>query len=338
MSAPEKIKDLVVKFRRNIDQYKSPSYNETETRIEFLNPFWKELGWDVDNEAGYALNYRDVIHEDAIKLRNSSDKNKKAPDYSFRIGGVRKFFLEAKKPSVSIKTDIAPAYQLRCYAWSCNLPLSVLSDFEEFAVYNCRVRPYANDSPREARIKYITYNEYIDRWDEIAEIFHRESILRGSFDRFLESNKSKAGTSEVDDVFLAEMEEWRKLLANDMARQNPTLDVRDLNRMVQLTMNRILFLRMAEDRGIEPEEQLLDLIKADNIYGGLLNIYHSADQKYNSGFFHFLQMPDDADAPDTLSHQLSISDRVLKEILKQLYPPKSPYQLDVFPVEILGNV
>ena len=65
----------------------------------------------------------------------------KAPDYAFRIGGTRKFFVEAKKPSVNLKDDISPAYQLRRYAWSAKLPLSILTDFEEFAVYDCRHKP-----------------------------------------------------------------------------------------------------------------------------------------------------------------------------------------------------
>ena len=90
------------------------------------------------NVQGYAEQYKDVIHEDAIKVGGAT----RAPDYCFRIGGVRKFFLEAKKPSVSVKGDVGPAYQLRRYAWSAKLPLSILTDFEEFAVYDCRQRSW----------------------------------------------------------------------------------------------------------------------------------------------------------------------------------------------------
>ncbi len=338
MSAPQIIKDLVVKFGQNIAQYKSGSYNEMETRVEFLNPFWKELGWDMDNQAGYALNYRDVIHEDTIRIKGTSESNSKAPDYAFRIGGVRKFFLEAKKPSVVIKTDASPAYQLRCYGWSCGLSLSVLSDFEEFAVYDCRIRPYHTDKASVARIKYITYTEYVDRWDEIAEIFHRENILKGSFDRFVESKKSKAGTSEVDEEFLKEIEMWRYTLANDLAHNNQDLSVHDLNFAVQRTIDRIIFLRMAEDRGIEPEDQLADIITRPDVYRSLQNVFITADQKYNSGFFHFTPEAEIPEKPDTLTPFLKISDKVLQEIIKRQYPPLSPYKFDVFPVEILGNV
>jgi predicted type IV restriction endonuclease len=105
--------DLVQRFEQQLDAYKSGQYNETQLRREFLDPFFKALGWDMDNTAGYAEDYKDVIHEDAIRMGDSA----KAPDYCFRIGGRRKFFLEAKKPSVFIKEEIPPAYQLRSYAW-----------------------------------------------------------------------------------------------------------------------------------------------------------------------------------------------------------------------------
>ena len=91
MPAPQVILDLVERFHRQIDAYKSGSYNETQVRREFLDPFFKALGWDVDNTSGYAEAYKDVIHEDSIKIGGFT----KAPDYCFRIGGMRKFFLEA---------------------------------------------------------------------------------------------------------------------------------------------------------------------------------------------------------------------------------------------------
>jgi hypothetical protein len=129
MPAPREILELVARFEQQIDAYKSGQYNETQLRREFLDPFFKALGWDMDNTAGYAEAYKDVIHEDAIRIGDQS----KAPDYCFRIGGTRKFFLEAKKPSIFTKEEIPPAYQLRSYAWSAKLPLSILSDFEEFS-------------------------------------------------------------------------------------------------------------------------------------------------------------------------------------------------------------
>jgi hypothetical protein len=115
------------------------------------------LGWDIDNRQGFAEPYKEVIHEDTIKIGSAT----KAPDYSFRIGGLRKFFVEAKKPSINVREDVDPAYQLRRYAWSAKLPLSILTDFQEFAVYDCRLKPLKTDKSSTARINYITYTDYI---------------------------------------------------------------------------------------------------------------------------------------------------------------------------------
>ena len=72
----------------------------------------------MDNTKGYAEQYKEVVHEDAIRVGKST----KAPDYSLRIGGQRKLFVEAKKPSVALRGDVGPAYQLRRYTWSAKLP------------------------------------------------------------------------------------------------------------------------------------------------------------------------------------------------------------------------
>src|SRR5437899_5499318 len=125
MGVPAEIRELTERFERNKDAYRSPQYNETQLRREFLDPFFKALGWDMDNTQGHAEAYKDVIHEDAIKVGGGH----KAPDYCFRIGGTRKFFVEAKKPAVNIKDEPGHAFQLRRYAWSSKLPLSILSSF-----------------------------------------------------------------------------------------------------------------------------------------------------------------------------------------------------------------
>ncbi len=142
MAAPDGLIRLVEQFRDNRETYLSPEFNETALRLQFIDPMFELLGWDVYNRQGYAEAYKEVVHEDSLKIGAST----KAPDYSFRIGGTRKFFVEAKRPSVRIKTDIAPAFQLRRYAWSAKLPLSILTDFEELAVYDCRVRPVKTDT------------------------------------------------------------------------------------------------------------------------------------------------------------------------------------------------
>ena len=146
------IGERVQVFARNLDQYRGADYKEAQLRREFLDPFFEALGWDVTNKQGWSEQYKEVVNEDALKIAGAT----KAPDYSFRIGGVRKFFAEAKKPALALKTDASAAYQLRRYAWSAQLPLSILSDFEELAVYDCRTRPSDKDKTSVGRINFFS--------------------------------------------------------------------------------------------------------------------------------------------------------------------------------------
>ncbi len=98
MNNIEKIKKLIERFNEHSEEYKSSRYDESNTRSDFIDKFFEYLGWDVRNDKGYAEDYRDVVREDSIHIEGKP----KAPDYSFRIGGVRKFFVEAKRPSVNI--------------------------------------------------------------------------------------------------------------------------------------------------------------------------------------------------------------------------------------------
>ncbi len=219
MPAPAAILDLVARFGEHIDAYKSGSYNAKQLRTDYIDPLFEALGWDMNNKQGYAEAYRDVIHEDQVKVGGAV----KAPDYGFYIGGNRKFFLEAKKPSVRIKDDISPAYQLRRYAWSAKLPLSILSDFEEFAIYDTRIKPLPSDPASKARIFYCRFDEYAQHWDHITGIFSIEAIRKGSFDKYAATAKGKRGTAEVDADFLATIEGWRADLARNLALRNPWL-------------------------------------------------------------------------------------------------------------------
>ena len=335
MTIPTKVLELIERFDQNLEAYRQGKYNETQVRLEFINPLFEELGWDIANKQGYAEAYKEVVHEDVIKVGGAT----KAPDYSFRIGGTRKFFLEAKKPSVDIMADTHPAYQLRRYAWSAKLPLSILTDFEEFAVYDCRVKPVKTDKASHSRILYLTYTDYTKRWEEIASILSHEAILKGSFDKYVESKKTKRGTAEVDSAFLQEIERWRDLLVHNIALRNPGLTQRELNFAVQRTIDRIIFLRICEDRGIEPYSRLMALQNGTRIYQRLFQLFRQADDRYNSGLFHFRPEKErSADSLDRLTPDLSVDDRVLKDILKNLYYPDSPYEFSVLPADILGQV
>jgi type I restriction-modification system DNA methylase subunit/predicted type IV restriction endonuclease len=324
--ALEKIKSLVERFNEQIEYYKKGEYKETQTRRDFIDPFWKALGWDVDNESGCAESYREVIHEDRVKVGGAT----KAPDYSFRLaGGKRLFFLEAKKPSVVIKDETAPAYQVRRYGWSAKMPISVITDFEEFAIYDCSTKPKETDKASNGRIKYLTYLDYLKEFDFIWHTFSKEYVLKGSFDKYITSDKNKKGTTTVDAEFLQSLDKWRVELAVNIALRNKNINEDELNFIVQHTIDRIIFLRIAEDRSAERYGDLQDCIKSGDFYQNLLQRFHIADQKYNSGLFDF--------AKDKISDKITIDNKVVKNTISELYYPICPYEFSVLSVEILGS-
>jgi hypothetical protein len=363
MPAPDSIQKLVETFEKNLDAYHS-SKNETELRREFLDKFFTALGWDVANEKSYDEARKEVVHEFSVEV---AGQGKKA-DYAFRTplknagqAGADKFdfLVEAKKPSVKIESSQDAAFQLRRYGWSAKLPINILTDFEHFAVYDCRAKPSYNDKASIGRIMLIHYKEYVERWDEIAAVFSLEAVRKGSFAKYTDGMKGKKGTADVDDAFLQEIERWRELLAKNIALRNEDVDIAGLNYAVQMIIDRIVFLRICEERGIEPENQLLDIATPpppslrdtspkfrtsefgggrDGVYSQLCELFKRADTKYNSGLFHFKKEKESVSRPDDLTLSLVIDDKVLKDIISNLYYPKSPYAFLYIPTEILGQV
>lgn len=321
------IQELVIRFEEQIDSYKKADYNETLTRRDFIDPFFKALGWDIDNSQGYAEAYREVVHEDRVKVGKAT----KAPDYSFQLaGGKRLFFVEAKKPSVAIKDDITVAYQIRRYGWSAKLAVSIITDFEEFAVYDCTKKPKPNDKSSVARIKYINFRNYLSEFDYLWGTFSKERVLKGSFDKYVQSDTVKKGTTTVDKEFLASLDNWRAFLATSISLRNKELDEDEINYAVQLTIDRLIFLRIAEDRGVENYGQLkISVNQKGEAYQNLFYNFKNADEKYNSGLFDFKK--------DLISVKLKIDNKVVKTIVNEMYYPESPYEFSVISVEILGS-
>ena len=321
MTAPEAVHQLVERFDKGSAAYKHRDYNETQLRVEFVNPLFEALGWDVRDSS-------QVSHETRVLVEGKP----KHPDYGFRIGRTTHFYLETKKPALNLKDDPSPAYQLRRYGWSGNLPVSILSDFEEFIIYDCRIQPHKNDPASKGRLRYYRYPEYIDKWDEFESLFSRAAVRDGALRNWIDDEKTR-GALPVDEAFLREMESWREILAKDMALHNRDLNRRQLNLLVQRTIDRIVFFRIAEDRGIELYGRLQRAASpGKQVYNELKILFREADDKYNSGLFHF------APGGDQLSLKIRLSDEPLRQIISSLYYPASPYEFSVLPADILGQV
>ena len=330
----EEIVRLCARF--DPDACRRPEVTEADIRQSFIDPFFESLGWDVHNREQAALRLREVIPEEGLEV----DGQQKTPDYTFRMGQTVDFFVEAKKCAVDINADAASAYQIRRYGWSGRLAVSILTSFAQFAEYDCTQRPRPGDKVGHARVRFAEYKEYPDRWRELWDVFSREAVRSGAFDRYTASKRGKRGTSEVDSEFLKEIDGWRDVLARNIAIRNPQLSHGDLNRAVQMIIDRVVFLRMAEDRRLEPYQQLLKLCDGDDVYRRFVETHcRRADERYNSGLFHFRKEAQAGEEPDRITPGLVIDDRVFRPILQSLYfEHGSPYDFRLLPVEILGTV
>ena len=329
MTTPESIQRLVEKFEAGRAHFTQPVYNEAQLRQEFVNPFFAALGWDVGDS-------HQVLHEAGLKSGGST----KHPDYSFLAGRRRAFYVETKKPAIDISQQIEPAGQLRSYGWSGNTAVGILTNFAEFAVYDCRIPPEQGDPAAEARVWHLTSAQYPAAWTRLQETLSPLAVRQGKHkDLLAELGK---GVLPVDAAFLRDMENWRSTLAEQLYKQARFIDrelsQRELNQLVQRTIDRVVFLRIAEDRNLEPYGTLERVAREKQVYEKIKNLYRAADKKYNSGLFHFDPANDSRGAPDKLSMDIYIPDNVLQQIVFALYPPQSRYEFSVIAADILGQV
>jgi hypothetical protein len=350
-SGREAVRALVDAFEDELAYYKSAEFDETTNRQRFIDPLFAALGWDVADETKRGP-YADVVLEYSLRAADSaqlvlgedeaedqrvadalaSDEDVgsigvRRPDYSFRINGERRFFVEAKRPSVEIGSP-RPIYQVKSYGWSARTPLSVLTDFEEFLVFDCRYRPVLDEPLTGLLTEFrLSFRDYVEQWDRLWDTFSRGAVAKGSLTRYAEDIVDRKGQLPVDQSFLADLARWRTSLARDLAANNPHIDVWQLNDATQLTLDRLVFIRVCEDRRLEPVDVLRPLFSIEDPYPQFIKAIVPLRENYNGGLL-------DKDFTDALT----VSPTVFKRIIQGLYTPWSPYRFDVLGVEILGSI
>lgn len=318
----KQLQELVEAFERERNTFVSSSYKETPLRNDFLDIFLMCFGWDVNNEKGQTQFLRDVLQEESIEVED--DVNKKNPDYTLRINGIRKLFVEAKKPSVDVESSKSAAFQTRRYGWNANMGISVLSNFDKLVIYDCRHKPSSDEDTRVARVKVIHCSEYIDKFEEIDELIGYRSVNEGILDDLFSVIEPVGET--FDKYFLTQIESWRERLSVSAVQLNSFLTSDDVNFLIQRLLNRIVFLRICEDRTIERFETLKEI----SDYNALKRLFQQSDTKYNSGLFDFIE--------DSLSLHIQVDDEVLIGVFQELYYPLSPYNFSVVDPAILSQI
>ena len=322
-----KIATLIKKFDNDYNFYTKPihKYNESQTRSDFINPFFEILGWDIQNTKNLPNYAREVILEDSVE-NESTHQN---PDYGFQAGTEKQFFVEAKKPSVKIRYNKCASFQTRSYGWTDKHKISLLTNFEFLIIYDATVQPQVNDESSICRLKMYHYKDYVDKFDEIHSLISRDAIFSGEFDKKTKRLVTTASKISPDNFFLKQINQWRIKLARNLISNDPTLTDIQINDIVQQFINRIIFLRICEDRTLETRKTLLKTAKTKD-YKKFLNLLKVAENRYDSDLFEssgtYLPLAIDAANPDVL------------EVIEELYYPKSPFSFRVIESSILGDV
>lgn len=319
------ISALVQKYQKDRNHYLTESYNEAQLRADFLDPLFELLGWDIQNKQAKATNEREVVVETPLKA--SAGATTKKPDYAFRLFSERKFFLEAKKPHVDIILDPEPAMQVRRYGFTAKMKVSVLSNFEYLAIYDCSRVVEPGDTCSMSRVKLYHYTEYVENFDEIKKMLGKDSVYNGDFDEQWSAIETQLQQFSVDDLFLSQINKWRLVLGGQIVSHDPTVSQLDLNDLVQSYLNSIIFLRVCEDRNLEEYKTLLNLA-SEGDFNKLLVKFQDADRKYNSGLFN---------------HKMN--EQIIKDnassfwtIIQELYFPHTSYSFSVISSDILGRI
>jgi hypothetical protein len=375
---------LVAAFDKGLNEFKGAGHSEAKLRDDFLNPFFRALGWDLENKAGLIQQEREVEIESRTEIQG---RNKRA-DYLFRADKRDRFVCEAKKPSEDLHARYA--YQAKRYAWNKDLPVAILSDFEELQIFIVGGKPHL-DEPHVGLWKTYHFRQYPLLAQELWNLLARDNVAAGSIDQLIESlpkkptGKGRARqqwvikpdrSRSLDADFLAFLEESRRELAQDLLKHNDRAELladnnQQLNEAVQRILDRILFLRICEDRDIDTgallaslvetwrkntgkedgqraHQQPLNIVRDEPAHYGMTGVRAPKDSLWRVIVRHFRAL--DRRPPSHVpffngnlfkphfSEELIVGDDWLAGFITDLSDDESPYLFNVIPVEILGSV
>ena len=342
-TAHARVCELCDHFDARRAEIMAAGYKEDAARNEFITPFFEALGWDVRNTAHRSVYEKDVVTEKREDIAGTA----RSADYAFRRPGTHltAFFVEAKKPSVDIRGN-AECYQAVLYGWNASTPLTVLTGFEQLLILDARSEPDKSNASRHVLKQHGSYTckDYRDpeKFAELWGLLARENVAGGSLDkaaaalprlsgRIQKNDLFARGSGPVDETFLAQMEVWREKLAKSLKRSNHELDGERLTSLTQRILDRLVFLRFLEDRGIERDVTFASIGKGGSAWRDFLKISRRLDARYNGIIYK-------SDPDGCEDKALVVDDTVFAAIAEKFAPENSKYLFGQISVTILGSI
>lgn len=327
-------------FHEHRHAYIANSYSEAQARQDFIDKLLVALGWDVHHD------YQKNPFEQEVRVERNVNvgHSQKRADYAVFVGpnfrDVR-FYVEAKKPSTVL--DAADHYfQVIRYGWNSHTPIAFLTDFQGLRVLDCRYKPDISTALEHCVLK-LHYLEYKDS-EKFAKLYYllsREAVTNGALERFALSLPKKRGPAvqtalfrggyqSIDEAFLADLDDNRDTLARSLKITNPHLDGPSLTEITQRILDRLVFSRFLEDKLIETDDSVAKLGSKGSVWGDFKSQTKRLDQRYNGVVYKPHPLID--------SEKLKVDDEMFANICEELADINSPYNFDLIPIYILGNI
>jgi adenine-specific DNA-methyltransferase len=339
-TAFETAQDLVRTFEANKHAYLELDYPEAQARKDFIDKFFIALGWDVNHDIQKNPYEQEVKVEPPVAV----GATQRHADYAFRLAPnfheVR-FFVEAKKPSGTIATK-ENYFQVIRYGWNSQTPLAALTDFQHFHILDCRYKPDPDTALNRtfATYHYTDYNDS-EKFARIYWLFSREAVATGSLEKRAAEMAPPHGKAiqrglfpgaykPVDESFLEDLDEFRSDLARAFKATDPRLNSETLTELTQRTLDRLVFLRFLEDKGIEIKRLIDKFGVTGSVWEDFVVASRRLDGIYNGIVFRQHSI---LDAPT-----FRVDDAIFGEICERLASVNTPYDFNSIPIHILGSI
>lgn len=229
-----------------------------QTIRSWIDDFLKIFGWDTKDTSSIIQEKQLSLIEKDKLIRINSTSNR--PDYKFILNGNVKTFLDTKNVDVNLKECKKSAFQIKSYGWSISAPCSFITNFDEFVIYDTSYQPSREQEVTFGRI-YLSIDEYLDNFEILDNHLHKEKISSGILERLYSDNLVNLTKIPTDVAFANNLSKFRLNLGNAIISNNSKIinnNIELLSYIVQMTINRIVFIRICEARNIEKDGLLLE--------------------------------------------------------------------------------
>lgn len=314
----DKLTLLVQRYQEAKDNGRLQNASEATMRT-WIDEFLSLFGWDVQNTQ-QVLTEHTLNRTEQSRLQEIGSTNTR-PDYTLVNGKVKLAFVDAKSLDINIENDKSVAFQIRSYGWSIGAPFSVVTNFEQLAIYDCSVMPDVNDDASFARLYLLKYDQYEGKSDILETFLSRGNVISGNTQ--LVHGKGNA----LDEKFSALLGEVRIDLAKAILKDNQIENTQMLSYFVQTIINRVLFIRVCEARDLETDGLLKQFAEQGFWDAFKASSYADFYEHYDGPMFKRIQR----------LQSLTIDNDVFERFLNKLYYP-SPYRFDVIPLKTLSDI